>query len=357
MRPVLYTSGIALPASDQPSEASTATATAASGYIKSDKRSDGMMDSPESLADRPIPRDGFGHVSGGGQRDLLSELLANVRLHGDRISPYAPSAGFSIRFEGAGALHIVEDGELDLVLPVGERVERLRRGDVVLLPRGDPHQIRDAAGADVPAGKPPRWLSGTFRIGDSEASHLLAGLPEAIMLRGTHDQALEGLEVARRMLVLEMERPSQGSVVMVARILDLLFIQILRASAAGRDGPPSWLAGALDPQISPAVRAIHAGPGHDWTVDQLAGLCNLSRSRFSERFTERVGKPPSTYLTLVRLGGAAKLLRDTSTPVGVIANMVGYTSEPGFSRAFRAHYGSSPARWRHETPERKHAPN
>jgi len=74
------------------------------------------------------------------------------------------------------------------------------------------------------------------------------------MLRGPRDQALEGLEVAKRMLLFEMERPSQGSVVMVARILDLLFIQILRASAAGRDGPP-WLAGALDPQIGPAVSA------------------------------------------------------------------------------------------------------
>ncbi len=347
-----------------------------------------MMDPPESLADRPIrnpgatlgiasssalacdtelrvldiatvnpARDGFGLVSGDGQRDLLSDLLANVRLNGDRIIAYAPSAGFSIGFDGTGALHIIEDGELELMLPLDEHVERLRRGDVVLLPRGDRHHVRDAGGADVLGGKPARWLSGTFRIGDSEASPLLAGPPEAIMLRGARAQALEGLEVARRMLLFEMERPSQGSVVMIARILDLLFIQILRAWAASRDGPPSWLAGALDPQIGPAVSSIHADPGHDWTVDQLAGLCNLSRSRFSERFTERVGRPPSTYLTRVRLGGAAKLLRDTSTPVGVIARMVGYTSEPGFSRAFRAHYGSSPARWRRETPGRQSAPD
>ncbi len=69
-------------------------------------------------------------------------------------------------------------------------------------------------------------LSGTFKIGDSEASPLLAGLPEAITLSGARAEALEGLEVARRMLLVEMETPSQGSVVMIARILDLLFIQI-----------------------------------------------------------------------------------------------------------------------------------
>jgi Cupin len=35
------------------------------------------------------------------------------------------------------------------------------------------------------------------------------------------------------MLLFEMQSPSQGSAVMVARILDLLFIQILRAWATG----------------------------------------------------------------------------------------------------------------------------
>jgi AraC-like DNA-binding protein len=310
------------------------------------------MDPPELLADHPIDApgatsgDGLGPGYGSGQRDLLSDLLANVRLHGDRIIAYAPSAGFSICLEGTGALHIVEDGEVELVLPASGRVECLRRGDVVLLPRGDRHVVRDGAGAVVSVGKPARWLCGTFTIGDSEANPLLAGLSEAIVVQGARAQALEGLEVAKRMLLIEMERPSQGSAVMIARILDLLFIQILRAWAAGHDGPASWLAGALDPQISPAMSAVHRDPGQDWTVEQLARLCHLSRSRFSERFTERVGKPPLAYLTLVRLGGAAKLLRDTPTPVGVIARMVGYSSEPGFSRAFRARYGSSPARWR-----------
>jgi Cupin len=37
------------------------------------------------------------------------------------------------------------------------------------------------------------------------------------------------------MLLFEMQSPSQGSAVMIARILDLLFIQILRAWAAGPD--------------------------------------------------------------------------------------------------------------------------
>lgn len=133
---------------------------------------------------------------------------------------------------------------------------------------------------------------------------------------------------------------------MVARILDLIFIQILRAWAAGTDAEPNWLAGALDPQIGLALSAIHRDPGHDWTVEELARACNLSRSAFAARFVARVGTPPATYLAHVRLDAATNLLRGTSLPVALIAENVGYASEAAFSRAFKHRYGTPPARWR-----------
>ena len=169
-----------------------------------------------------------------------------------------------------------------------------------------------------------------------------------IILRGGGGPALEGLEVARRMLVAEMEAPSQGSAVMVARILDLIFIQILRTWAAGPDAEPNWLAGALDPQIGLALSAIHRDPGHDWTVDDLARVCSLSRSAFAARFVARVGRPPAAYLAHVRLDAATEMLRGTSLPVALIAENVGYASEAAFSRAFKHRYGKPPARWRRD---------
>jgi AraC-like DNA-binding protein len=136
---------------------------------------------------------------------------------------------------------------------------------------------------------------------------------------------------------------------MVARILDLLLVQILRAWATGADAEPNWLAGALDPQIGLALSAIHRDLSHDWKVEQLAGACNLSRSAFAAQFLARVGKPPGAYLTHVRLDAATRLLLETSLPVGVIAQNVGYTSEAAFSRAFKRRYGTPPARWRRDT--------
>lgn len=287
---------------------------------------------------------------------MLSELLRRVRLSGERIVAHAPPRTFSICYADIGSLHIIEAGELVLRIDGDPDVKHVSCGDVVLLPRGDRHYIRDAGmratarpgATENDAPEPARWLCGTFTIGDPQASHLLGSLPAAIILRGARGPALEGLEVARRMLLLEMQSPSQGSAVMVARILDLIFIQILRAWAAGPDAEPNWLAGALDPQTGPALSAIHRDPGRDWTVEDLARACNLSRSAFAARFVAHVGKPPATYLAHVRLDAAVDLLRDTSVPITRLAKNVGYTSEAAFSRAFKNRYGTSPARWRRD---------
>lgn len=227
--------------------------------------------SAAKFADRPpTPTAARGGHAYDQPHDLLSELLGSVRLNGERIVAYAPPQNFSIGFTDIGAVHIIEEGELALQIDGDPHVERAGRDDTILLPRGDAHHISDAckrahatasASATKPdAPEPARWLCGTFTIGDRQASHLLASLPAVIVLRGARGPALEGLEVARRVLLIEMQSPSQGSAVMVARILDLLFVQILRASAAGMDAESNWLVGALDPQIGLALSAIHRDP-------------------------------------------------------------------------------------------------
>ena len=319
----------------------------------------GLLGPPREFADHPALEDAAPGLDANRQpRDLLSELLRSVRLSGERIVAYGPLRTFSVGFAGIGTLHIVDEGEVVLRIDGVPHVERASHGDVILLPRGDPHHISDAGeqahatvrhgASEDDAAPPARWLCGTFTIGDPQASHLLASLPAAIILRGDRGPALEGLEVARRMLLFEMQSPSQGSAVMIARILDLLFIQILRAWAAGPDAEPNWLAGALDPQIGLALSAVHRDPGHDWKVEELAHACCLSRSAFAARFVARVGMPPATYLAHVRLDAATDLLRDTALPVTLIAANVGYMSEAAFSRAFKRRYGTPPARWRRD---------
>ncbi|MFF3249418.1 helix-turn-helix domain-containing protein [Actinacidiphila glaucinigra] len=58
------------------------------------------------------------------------------------------------------------------------------------------------------------------------------------------------------------------------------------------------------------------------------------------------------FLTRARLMAAAELLTTTDATVASVAGQVGYYSESAFSRAFRAHLGTTPARFRRENSPR-----
>jgi AraC-like DNA-binding protein len=321
-----------------------------------------MTESPEFFADRP--GDAPAPIGDGGRsHDVLSELLRTVRLRGEQIFCCTPRSPFAILFDHrGGTLHIVQQGEFELELEAEQSKRRYGRGDVILLPTGTRHTLRH--GRRVPPRPPEpadvsddsahsstgtRWLSGTFAYDDSRGDQLLNGLPPVIELRGAGGQSLVWLDVSSQMLMRENTSPSQGSAAMISRILDLLFIQVLRAWATGPGAAPGWLTGAMDPEIGQAITAIHANPRHPWTVQRLAAKSNLSRSAFAERFAKRAGQPPATYITEVRLASAADLLLETSEPISAIASDVGYDSEAAFSRAFSRRYGRPPSRWRRET--------
>ncbi|MDP1165797.1 helix-turn-helix transcriptional regulator, partial [Klebsiella pneumoniae] len=76
---------------------------------------------------------------------------------------------------------------------------------------------------------------------------------------------------------------------MVSRILDLLFVQILRAWARADGSNGGWLTAAMDPRIGQALEAVHNDPSRNWSIDELATLSTLSRSSFAERFSRLVG--------------------------------------------------------------------
>jgi AraC-like DNA-binding protein len=327
-----------------------------------------MTKSPKDFADRPnAPRtpqsiDAHGEPA----PDVLSVLLRAVRLRGEEVFCCNPTSPFAVLFdEPGGTLHMVNQGEVELEVDGDLETRRYARGDVFMLPAGRPHTIRhgepvksrrlsasDRRFEVVTHGEGTRWLAGTFSFDDSRAAVLLHNLPPVVELRGVGDQSLLWLDVSTQMLMKEKLEPTEGSREMISRILDLLFIQVLRAWATGPDATPGWLMGAMDPVIRDAITAIHADPGQPWTIDRLADRSNMSRSAFAERFTRVVGQPPATYISQIRMSNAADLLIDTAEAISTVAAMAGYDSEAAFSRAFSRQYGLPPSKWRREsTPQ------
>jgi AraC-like DNA-binding protein len=183
-------------------------------------------------------------------------------------------------------------------------------------------------------------------LDDPLARQILAVLPPVIRMRPDVEQAgpsfLENIQFITR--ELETDRP--GSEIVLLRMADVIFIQILRAYLARvPDEGGGFLRALRDPSTAAALGAMHHRPEAPWTVASLAEEVGLSRSVFAARFTQLVGEPPLGYLTRLRMEKAAVLLREGAT-LAKASHLTGYASEGSFSHAFRQWAGVTPGAWR-----------
>jgi AraC-like DNA-binding protein len=141
--------------------------------------------------------------------------------------------------------------------------------------------------------------------------------------------------------------PSQrsGDPVICRMMATTVLLSVIRAWAENGCAPDEWAARSRDPFLDRVITAIHQNPGRDWTVDSLAGVGAMSRSVFAERFRAVIGRSPASYVTDVRMDAAKSLLASANSVSGT-ARELGYSSDEGFSRAFRRHVGMTPSAWR-----------
>jgi AraC-like DNA-binding protein len=105
------------------------------------------------------------------------------------------------------------------------------------------------------------------------------------------------------------------------------------------------LAGLAHPKLRLAIIRMHEEPQKEWSLENLAGVCGMSRSAFANGFRDAVGSTPGAYLQKWRVGLAQKALLQGRS-LKLIAQEVGYGSEAALSRAFKAQSGHSPRQWR-----------
>jgi AraC-like DNA-binding protein len=142
--------------------------------------------------------------------------------------------------------------------------------------------------------------------------------------------------------------PTPGAAVMISRILDLMYIQMLRLWATSTQSSPGWLRAGMDPDIGGVLDAVHADPARAWSNAEMAQYAQLSRTTFTERFTRILGLPPMAYLTELRMELARELLLGSGETAKQVARRTGYKSDAAFNRAFARHHGRSPGQWRRE---------
>ncbi|MFT4258952.1 helix-turn-helix transcriptional regulator [Microbacterium sp.] len=214
----------------------------------------------------------------------------------------------------------------------------LRTGDVFLTLGRRSHVLTAVSSADLVV----------VALELSESAPLLhTALPGSVTVTG-----FDVLEPAAAALAANM-RPVDGDATprregdgLICRLMaTTVMVSTIRAWAANGCAPEGWPRASIDPFLDRVVAAIHADPGHDWTLERLARLGAMSRSAFAERFRSTLGRSPADYVAAVRIEQAKRMLGAGRT-VSETSRELGYTSDEGFSRAFRRRTGMNPSAWR-----------
>ncbi|WP_397452884.1 AraC family transcriptional regulator [Pseudomonas sp. NA-150] len=268
--------------------------------------------------------------------DLLSQILTLIRLNGESVYLSEHQAPWSTGYPaGVSHFHVVRSGSVS-VMPQGGVAIQAGQGDLLLLPHGVGHVISHGD------QQPTQLMSGTFTLHGPMLSSLIAALPAVIHIRSEDGNAPDWLQAMTYFMMAETHVSMPGSTLMISRIIDLLVIRTLRTWADGHVSIGGWVGALADERMSRTLSAIHSDPQKPWTVIGLAQIAGMSRSVFVERFTAMVGESPHRYVSRWRLTLAATLLASGSVRVSEAAFKVGYASEAGFSRAFKAHFGYPP---------------
>ncbi len=101
----------------------------------------------------------------------------------------------------------------------------------------------------------------------------------------------------------------------------------------------------FDPQVAKAQKML-LNLKKDWSVDEVARQCGMSRSIFYSQFKRAVGVSPRLFRETHALRYAQILLESTSMPIGEIAARIGMPSVFYFSSRFKKLVGVSPSLYR-----------
>jgi AraC-like DNA-binding protein len=305
------------------------------------------------------------------QRCPLDDVVNLLRVRGALMAHLRVHAPWGRRLaQAAGAtFHAVTAGNCWVRIP-GQSPRELLAGDVALLPTGAGHVIasdrtgparpwdRSAKARELNAsgeiviegpGNSAQIICAAYDY-DREVAHPLLSLLPAVVVVSSQDASGDSpVATTLRLLRYELASGVPGRGTVVDRLIDVLFVHVIRTWVASQSGQSSsWLGALRDPVVARALTAMHSAPATPWTIDLLAREVSLSRATLIRRFTTLVGEPPLAYLTRWRMDLAAGQLRDTDDAVSAIAHRVGYTSEFAFSRAFARLRGQPPGRYRNE---------
>lgn len=277
-----------------------------------------------------------------GPVDRLSGLLERfrVRAHLFHAGPLCGVTHFDAK-EGRGFLHVLRRGEMVVTHPArsgAPRKLKVTEPTLLLYPRPLAHAFHNAPaeGSD--------FVCATVDFEGGDRHPVVMALPAMLVLPL---RQVAGIEQTLALLFAETEQVRCGQRLLADRLFEVLLLQVLRwlLDQPDQGGTTEGLLhGLAHPKLARALTAVHERPGDAWSLEAMAKVAGMSRSAFAAAFKQHMGLTPAEHLLRWRVTLAQTLLQ-AGSPVGAIADQLGYATPASFSRAFSQSVGQSPRAW------------
>lgn len=302
--------------------------------------------------------------------DALTDILNTLRLSSSLYFRTELTAPWGVHVPPKGKVarfHIVVRGQCWLKIDGQAEGVYMSNGDLVVIPHGAGHSIADQQStatrplADVLdevayVGSGPLvyggggagccLVCGEFAFDELGSHPLLDNLPSQLSVSGDSSYNSQWLDATIGFIAHEAASLKPGASAIIDRLSEIILIQVLRVSLESATEQIPFLSAFSDPRINQVLSAIHRQPANDWSVEKLGQIANMSRSSFSNRFSQLAQMTPLQYVIFVRLQRASRMLLETSTSLIAIAEHIGYQSEAAFSQAFKKQFNLRPGEYR-----------
>jgi len=267
--------------------------------------------------------------------DLLSTFFESIHLSGHFFNGGKLVGTYELdKPPGTTFIHIISEGGIDLVREGYSNIS-VNKPSVLLCPITCKYKLRSNkfSGSNV--------ITASFDFGEHMGQSFPLGIHETIIFELSE---LENASPIIQAIIDEFNQHGSGRSKALNSLFEYILIILIRNAVDKNKIHKGTLYAMLKTKLAPALIAIHEGPDRNWTIDELAQLVNMSRTKFSEMFFRAVGVTPIGYLTSWRMKLAQEMLKER-VQIKVIASSVGYSSQAAFTRAFMREFGQPPSEW------------
>jgi AraC family transcriptional regulator, activator of mtrCDE len=221
--------------------------------------------------------------------DLLTTVLRSLRLRIDLLGRFDLCGDWALDFGylDKAAFHLAGRGPFWMHCSAYSEPLELNEGDVVFFPQPQWHQFsgtqeRSAETRIVKPGEAQGPVNAivccAIEFESRSFNPVLSSLPPIMVGHCQDEFASAELAALTRLVLSEYDAATAGYEAMRERLAETLFIQLLRYYMRTATEFQGLVRALVDPQLALSLAAMHAEPGREWDVDQLAAQSNMSRS-------------------------------------------------------------------------------